>query len=339
MEDFHEISDKAYLNDIQTGKVTFIEVYCADGKVVTKTAHALAEAIKVSHSITAFDMQASSQEPGALSEIFQTLSECQKLKFLYVDVKGKSTLSDADVVALVKIITSCSELQVLYMTSMQLLPDQQIKIIGACILSQSLQKLNLRDWNLNSKSISQLGSLLEKSSSIRLLGLHNNAIGPNELSVLLKCLSNNRNSALEELELGSNPIGPIGLAALATYVTSKKITIKKLNLGWTDLNDSCADSLFNIIKCNSPLESLACNTNELGDDTLQKIEKAMHFNDHLVCLDLRSNNFHGNQQLAAVPDLAEIPNASAQLLSTINLKLEDNKHKKECNAGDTRPTL
>jgi Ran GTPase-activating protein (RanGAP) involved in mRNA processing and transport len=339
LEDQREISDKVYLEEIRTGVVTYAELYCANSTVTMPSALKLADAISATNTLTVFNFGVKSQEPGALTVIFQALSRCQQLSHLYLDLKGKNTVTESDVDSLVQVIKGCVLLTVLDISYMQLAPDQQLKIIQACSQSQSINKVLFSDWKIDPKVIPALGHFLETSSTLKWVGLHGNSLTPSELSVLLKGLSKNKSPVLEGLILGCNPIGPIGLAALATYIQSNKVVIKNLDIGLTYLDESCADSLFLIISCNSELESMICSNNELGFHTLKKIAMAMKDNNHLLKLDLHANSFHGNQRLAVVTDMSEVPQSSAQLLQQIDVKISLNKQSQACQDQGSLPKL
>ena len=325
MEDFHEISDQAYLEQIRSGNVTFIEVFCAKNILEKRCANDLAKAIGATSSATALELRNDNQEPEALLSLFEALSHCASLHALYLPIKGEHTLCDADVDALANIILKCNNLEILYMSSMKLTADQQSKILEACTESRSLKSLHIDGWKIKPQALLTLCLLIEKSSSLKKLNLHSNNLGPNELTVILKSLAKNNIRILDFLNLGDNPIGDVGLAAFSAYFQARKFTIKQLNLGFTDLSDNCADAVFAIINSNSLMEVFKLASNDLGDVALKKIAKALQDNDHLVELDLHGNNFYGNQQLAAVPNESEVVQPNKELFKNIELKLTENK--------------
>ena len=79
-----------------------------------------------------------------------------------------------------------------------------------------------------------------------------------------------------------------------------KIIIKNLDIGSNRLTDCCCDSLSTIVNCNSLMELLTCDNNELGILTLKNIAVALQNNNYLTKLDLHGNNFYGNQQVAII---------------------------------------
>ena len=143
------------------------------------------------------------------------------------------------------------------MDKRKLLPSQ----ISNIIKNNSLQKLCLKDMNLETEGTIKIGKNLQDISSLKVLDLQNNFITEEAGEVLASIISSN--TKLEELYLGNNHLQA---GIIKVFTELKKISsLRMLDLENNGMSKEVATELAAAISSNSSLQKLWLdNNNNLG---------------------------------------------------------------------------
>lgn len=130
----------------------------------------------------------------------------------------------------------------------------------------AIQKLSLRNCELDDESIEMIKHGIKKNQSLRSLDLSKNFIYAKGVRVLIDGLFGHPN--LNSLNLGSNRVG-----------------------------DQCVDSLIQLLNNDHKLQSLDLSNNLLSEVTANKLLQVLRENKQLRSLNLKNNSFNFQQAL------------------------------------------
>ncbi len=346
------INDQEFLADVQSGQIQGLDVVCpkvavlkfdrtkrpTQGLLTKSDAQNFADAVLESKTATWLDFTMNKQEDGALALVLKPFMHCPNFGSLCIQVVGananKVIVSDADIDVLAELISKSNSLTVLNLFALKLTPSQQLKIITACIQSQSLDKISLSrgvytEGGIPKETLTALGQLLSQSTKLKSIDFHNFSLSPSDLQFLLQNLAQNEQNNLAELILGMNPLGSSGLKTLVTFIQLPVCRLQKIDIGSTVTPDDTAEdftqALCGIIGGNTPLKSLTCTHLRLGINSLEAVTEALKNNHHLTHLDLSNNAFLGSQQLRAIPAMSQVSEVAKTLFAEIDTKLKSNQ--------------
>ena len=186
-------------------------------------------------------------------------------------------------------------------------------LIPQIIKNNSLQKLYLKDMNLETKGIINIGKNLRDISSLKVLDLQNNFITEEAGEVLASIISSN--TKLEALYLGNNHL-QAGIIKLFTAL--KKISsLKMLDLENNKMSKEVATELAAVISGNNSLQRIWLNNNNNLGSSIESVAVACSKISNLeqLCItNIGISNKVGK-------DIASIINNN---LSIIQLSISDN---------------
>jgi hypothetical protein len=207
---YYDINDPYYLEDIRKGETSSLDIICpkfpkvpsqSHGLLTDHDANNLGTAIESKNKITALDLKFNQLETGALATILKSLSKCPHFQSLRLEILSpndkKNIVSDADVASLSELISGSTSLTELNLSSLKLTAPQQVKIIEACVESQSLEKLRL--FNCGISSVDPVCKIIRKNSQLKSLACGPIPFTVNALEDLVEAL--NGNNCLTVLEL------------------------------------------------------------------------------------------------------------------------------------------
>ena len=159
------------------------------------------------------------------------------------------------------------------------------RTFGTCLELQQAQ--NLQQQGIDDAAAAVLASVLKINTTLTILDLSANNIGPSGAESLATTLKTN--TALTILELSANIIGPAGAESLATALkTNKTLTI--LDLSYNNIGPAGAESLAAALKTNTTLRNLYLSLNNIGPAGAESLATALKTNTTLTNLDLGFNN-------------------------------------------------
>jgi len=179
----------------------------------------------------------------------------------------------------------------------------------------SLQTVNLSSNRLTDSHAATVSKAMKQNKTLTVIALGNNQIGDEGARALAEGLTH---SNVECLHLLENPIGLVGVKALACALTNNSCLLKELNLTWCSLgaegskviaaalkSKTCSLQMLNIYGCNSgdegakavadglrknkSLMRLDIGGNRIGDEGVEAIAAALRSNGSLCNLNLSYN--------------------------------------------------
>ncbi|KAL4476153.1 hypothetical protein ABPG74_009886 [Tetrahymena malaccensis] len=174
-------------------------------------------------------------------------------------------------------------------------PSQQMGVIQASgNLIQIIQKqaatnrITIPEMYIGDEGALQLAAFLKGQTSISMIDLKGNNIGPNGFIEIFNSLR--QNFQLKSLNLEWNRLGTdiAGLESLYVLLSNNR-SITHLDLRNNKINQTGAHIIANIIRNNTSLSSLDLRWNELGANGGRAILQAMQENGCLVGLELAGN--------------------------------------------------
>ncbi|KAL9179111.1 hypothetical protein ACHAXT_000153 [Thalassiosira profunda] len=166
------------------------------------------------------------------------------------------------------------------------LTDADLATVVA-VLRQSavVEELNLM-CNRLTLADGALAAAIATNKTLKVLGLYNNAIGPEgaqRLAVALKT-----NASLEQLALEGNKIGDAGAEALANTL-AKNSKLSSVVLRNNGIGDRGARSLANALLFNGSVRVLLLGENAIGNAGAQRLADALEYNSTVDQLALDNN--------------------------------------------------
>ena len=161
--------------------------------------------------------------------------------------------------------------------------------------SQTLEKLNLSNNNIEDLSCKFLFNSLIYCISIKILNLSKNQISNNGLDYAEKFLLNN--TTLTNLNLSNNLLGIKGIAFLTQcLINNKNLKLKLLDLSLNGIETKGIISLSNYFKSNNQLSSLLIGGNYICDEGVKILSKYLSNNTtfKLELLSFENNNISEN---------------------------------------------
>ncbi len=151
---------------------------------------------------------------------------------------------------------------------------------------KTLQKLNLKDSEIEDEGLKLLVSGLEENAGLLVLNLENNHIGIEGIKALSGFLE--KNVALTHLDLSSNPLGPAG-SKILFLALQKNTTLQELHLGDVQLGDQGACDLADYVRKNETLTRLSLKNNKITHVGITALGLALE-NKKIQILNLGGNN-------------------------------------------------
>ncbi|KAJ1550101.1 hypothetical protein HK096_008736 [Nowakowskiella sp. JEL0078] len=149
-----------------------------------------------------------------------------------------------------------------------------------------LAYLNLDSNNLGDYGANIIASALPLSS-LKILRLFDNSIGPQGVSSISNAIRNN-DSTLQILDLEGNKIGAEGAKALASMLLHNT-TLKYLNVSFNHLHNKGAIEMASALNQNSNLIAIYLSDNKIGDEGASFVASALTQNKSLLYLNISLN--------------------------------------------------
>lgn len=135
-----------------------------------------------------------------------------------------------------------------------------------------------------------------------------------------------RGGGLRRVNIGSNPLGPGGVAAVAGSLASPAVRVTHLHMGGSRAGDAGATSMARALRGNSCVVSIYLQGNAIGDEGAVELAACLGENRTIAEVHLDGNKMtsHGVSALAAAA--AASPSASQGLPEALVLALAMSLH-------------
>lgn len=133
--------------------------------------------------------------------------------------------------------------------------------------------------------------ILQTNTSIKVLNLADNDIGPEGFLYLRETLKHNK--TVEEVYLWNNEAGPEGIKYLSEGLRSNP-SVKILDLENNNIDSEGAEHLSEMLKCNTSITKINIGWNQVGDKGARHMSEALKSNRYLKKLDLWDNQIHSD---------------------------------------------
>lgn len=174
-----------------------------------------------------------------------------------------------------------------------------------------VRRLSLRFGDGGAANLSRV---LRLSSTLRVLDVRDNRIGPPKVAHLAEALKQNR--TLTALDLGMNCLGEAGAARLAEALKVNG-TLEALSLQYNALGDGGLARLAEALEENESLAKLDLADNRIGAGGAARLAEALEQNGSLSVLGLRDNHL-GPAGAASLASALESEDCALELLSLAN---------------------
>ncbi|XP_015175585.1 PREDICTED: ribonuclease inhibitor [Polistes dominula] len=225
-----------YLGELLQKSNTINNLILAKCRIGSKGTEKLCDGISVSSSLITLNLNSCDLNEKGLEVLALAVGDNQSLEELFL---ANNNLNKACAEHLCYIIAHSKSIKWLDLSSNSLFDQQTWKgLANALLKNYILVGLNL-SWNgIDSECVKYLTIILRRSQ-LEILDLRNNMLTKSDAEIISKPLS--KNNALEELYLGSNPLGAEGafiLISSLTLTNSPDSSLRLLNLEnvWADKN-------------------------------------------------------------------------------------------------------
>lgn len=325
-----EINDPALLKFVAAGDDTegalFPTLFGTQGKVCylsMNDAIVFAQSVNQSHAMVGLTLVAKKREPGALSIILESLQGCPTFQTLDLQM----SLSEDELMSCAELINSSSSLKTLYLSETPFKTRCAEAFFSALANSKSIRRLSLKSCNISEEHTPFIANFLSQNKNIQHVSLHDTKLTHTMLPNILKGIKNNSESTLESLDLGSNPIGRIGMAHLATYLServSPACSLNVLDIGNCGLAEA-GPEIGALLAGNNSLKKLDITFNQLELKQLKPISEGLLKNNVIEEIELSGQPLYGQQRLVSDPTISDLPQTVQIVLQQFEHKLEQNR--------------
>ena len=183
-------------------------------------------------------------------------------------------------IELARTFGTCLELQQAQNLQQQGIDDAAAAVLAAVLkINTTLTILDLCANNIGPSGAESLATTLKTNTALTILDLSYNNIGPAGAESLAAALKTN--TTLRNLYLSLNNIGPAGAESLATALKTNT-TLTNLDLCFNNLGSVEAESLATALKTNTTLTNLGLHGNYLGPAGEESLGKALETNTTLM---------------------------------------------------------
>ena len=158
------------------------------------------------------------------------------------------------------------------------LQPKDAKRIGAMLYKNSMvRSLILSSGSMGNEGAMALASALQFNTSLRTLAIGPNGVGEPGATALAKTFRNH-NYSLRHLCFDHNPLGPEGSKAILSFLQQATSfarnygQLQKLTLANVGVDDSCAESLGDLLYMNRRLVYLDLSGNKIADKGANKFQ-------------------------------------------------------------------
>lgn len=146
-----------------------------------------------------------------------------------------------------------------------------------------------------SQDLFSLREELYEAGSPKIINLKNKLLTANEVDILIKILE--EFEQIEELYLGNNAIGDVGILPLSGYLKENN-SLKLLNLQNTEITDEGVKELSEALMHNTTLETLDLYHNKISEKGAKYLAQSLMANAQLENLNLRYNHINDGGVIA-----------------------------------------
>ena len=243
-------------------------------------------------------------------------------------------------IALADVIRRGCAVTKLHLTGNRLGPDGVIGITEA-ILEDEVRRKDASNGVKNARGIQELflggtsmgpmgchavGTMLSRSTTIRVISLANCGITDEEVAVLAICIKNNREALpLEALQLSFNAITCKGLDLLTNALWGSQF-IRELLLDNNDIGDRGAQQIANILPYVKTLEVLDVGFNGIKTQGMKALMKVVAETQHLLSLSVSGNPIDTGTAKAVAYALAYNQSLKSLFLDHCDIQHEGQRH-------------
>ncbi len=169
-----------------------------------------------------------------------------------------------------------------------------------------LQELDVGSNDLQASGIIKISRGLQMISSLIKLCINHNNItdeAADDIAAAISC-----NTHLQELDLGSNDLQASGIIKISRSL-QKIISLIKLYINHNNITDEAADDIAAVISCNTQLQELHLDSNDLQASGIIKISRSLQKISSLIKLYINHNNITDE----AADDIADAISCNTQL--------------------------
>lgn len=162
---------------------------------------------------------------------------------------------------------------------------EEIRVLVAS--STSLRSLRIAKMGIDDRNVDQIVPSLKQTSSLEILSIDHNNIGPAGGQTLGHAFG--RNESLRRVNMCYNRFGPEGVADLSTSLTYATCLIEVLDLSWNAFGDAGAAYLGEAITHNKSLRQLELSHNNIRSQGAVVLAEGMRRNGTLMHLTMDGN--------------------------------------------------